>query len=268
MSKATEQEAFEAWKAEYAATLTDPAKKAAFEAVADLDVFKATLRTQDYHKKLNEVDLLKKKQEAEYKQMGDWYRTAQAKASEIEKENERLRRVAARAQADDPLIDFGSDPTRATDEPPAGSVKKEDFDQLTSRLQELDRNAPAYTNLMLKLGVRALKENLEFDPEKLFETAQTNRCDLERAFEILAAPARAERSEADIKARIEKAREEARAEALSNIPPDRIRAAQAPPPAIAKLFATTNPASSPLQGDPARVGAAVDEWNKLVAGGA
>jgi hypothetical protein len=266
MSKATEQEAFEAWKAEYAASLTDPTKKEAFQKVADLDIFKATLRTQDYHKRLAELDQASKKKEAEYKQMGDWYRQAQAKAAEIAQENEKLRKAKPGHAAAD---DFFDDPvTRATDEPPVGSVRKEDFEQLSARLGEIDKNAPAYTNLMLKLGVRALKENLEFDPDKLFEAAQTNRCDLERAFELLAEPTRAERREAEIVARLEKAREEGRAQALSSIPPDRIRHSRVQPPAIAKLFPQVDNAPvGGAMGNPARVAAAVEEWARMTEGG-
>lgn len=271
MSKTTEQQAFETWKAEIAAKLTDPAEKAAFDKVADLEVFKGNLRTQEFHKRVSDLDKAKKdwetKTQSEYRQMGDWYTKAQAEAAKIKEENDKLK-LALRKRRDgaddlDDLLDPAA--ARTTDDLVVGSVKKEDLDQLTNKLQEIDRNAPAYTNLMMRLGFRAIKENLEFDPEKLFEAAQTNRCDLERAFDILAAPTRAERAEADVKARIEKAREEARAEALSNIPPDRVRAAQAPPPAIARLFANQDPQAQVIQGDPARVSAAVAEWAKMQA---
>lgn len=266
MSKKTEQEAFEAWKKEAAAKMPDEDHRAAFEKVADLDMFKAHLRTEDYHRRLNQLEDERKKVKEDHEMWLNWYEGANAEAIKTKRELEKYKKMAKAGFTEDGGDDLSF--LRDTTDTPDGDdkLRKDALNRLEERVSFLDKAAPAFTATMMKLMHKAIKEELDFDPEKVIRTAQEKGVAYDQAFEMLAEPTRAERREKEIQERLEKAREEGRREAMSKTPPPDSFPANAPKhspsSAIAKLLGDKAPLGN-AGGDPARVKAATEMFRAL-----
>jgi len=258
MGKVDKKEAFEEWLKEFQSTLTSDEEKAAFAKVlgnekAQEYVASSVLRDKDYYTRLNELQTEKVAHQEEYDKMFAWWKGADAEAKTIQEEIKTLKDEKAEYEAKLAELGLAPDP-KPTDKSTATPTRE--LEDLKSRIDQFDKGAPMYTNIMTKLMYKALKEGVDFDPDKLLEIVQTKRVPYEQAYDIMATPTREAKAKAEVDKLVEKAREEARREVLSKFPTPDSRAHLPQPPAIERLFKTPD---SPSE----RTSKWVEEFNQM-----
>lgn len=242
-----------------------PHLKQIAESPVGMELFGGHLREQEFHRRLSEINEARKAVDTERQALetgrtslaNDVARVESWVKTEVPKFNKmRAERDALKAQ----LAEFlGEEPT------PGGLVKTnntESNDELMNEVQRLrqqvayfDATVPAVLADFGTVLYQAQKDGFEIDPRQLIDHSMQKTGSLTRSFEELTADQRKAREEKRYKDEIEKAKEEARREILSQSPtPDRFRL---PGPTPAEL----RPA--PKTQDE-RVGAAVAEWNKAL----
>lgn len=210
-----EDEKFEAWVEEVCEGL-DAQKAEAFrlfaESDAGRDMYRGTIRQNDYYTRLNEFNEEKKdfesereRLEARAEELEQWYETESPKNAALLKERDLLKKQ---------LEELGSsNPPSAT-----SGISSEELATLKAQVekaQQLDRMLPGVLADTLRVAIEAQKEGYEVDPAEVFRVSLQQGVRPYKAYEHLTHEARAKKYEAQREEERKKWVEEGRRAALS-----------------------------------------------------
>jgi hypothetical protein len=228
-------------------------------------------RTNDVVEKEKTLAQLETENQARYNQLTNdaielkkWADTVSPQVDAAVNEARYLREREALAMAK--LKEFGLEGELANTKPVGDPVAVTADNPLWGEIQVLrqrqammDANFPAAIEQMATVLTRSHKEGFDFDPKELIKTASQNNVDLNRAYELQTAEARAAKLKVDIDKRIEAARAEGERQALTRLSsPDRLGATRAIPDQF-----TGGDGANKLTQQPQRVDRAVEEFMKL-----
>lgn len=211
MSK-REDEKYAAWIKEVSEELPEEAREA-FETLADTDVakerfFRGTIRTDDYHRRLNEVDEMKKELEGARDELYAWYEEETPKQEALIEERDLLKKQLEEREG-------------SGDPPPAAGIpgfSTEDLAALKAKadkIEALDKIMPAVMADMGAIAKDAWKNNFEYDPHEVMRNSLQQGVTPYKAYEEATASQRKERYEKSQEEQRNKWIEEGKRQALT-----------------------------------------------------
>lgn len=219
MSK-REDEAFAQWMQEvlneYPAEQRDAAKVALEAPVARERFYRGTLRSDEFYRRLNELEAAKQELESAKAEIYQWYEEESPKQDALIAERDLLK-----AQ----LAEVGSGGA-----PPAAGLPgftTEDLADLkakANKIEALDRLIPSVIADMAAVAFDAQKNGFDVDPREVMRVSLQNGVEPYKAYEHLTTPQRQKRYEEQFEAEKKKWVEEGRRQAISsrNGSPDHI----------------------------------------------
>lgn len=280
MKKKT-SESFQEWAKEVQSKLS-PEQKTHFDAlVADeaegVKVFGGVMAEREFYRHKNELNESEKALELERQRIAafqeqltrdaislkNWYETEEPKSRQNVAELRAERAKAAELERklrelglEDELVVSKpvSDPSAVTtDNPLWGEIA-----QLRQRQALMDQAVPKVLTDIVSIMSQAQKDDLDFDPNKLFAAAAQKNGDLRSAFEDLTAEQRSERAKVAREKELAEARAAGERDALTRLSsPDKFRSTR---PVAGDMFSPGE--NAPLKKEE-RVDRAVEEYLKL-----
>jgi hypothetical protein len=189
MSK-REDEKYAAWIKEVSEELPEEAREA-FETLAETDVakerfFRGSIRTDDYHRRLNEVDEMKKELEGARDELYAWYEEETPKQEALIEERDLLKQQLAEREG-------------SGDPPPAAGIpgfSTEDLAALKAKadkIEALDKIMPAVIADVGAITQDAFKNEFEVDMHEVMRVSLQQGVTPYKAYEDLTSSQRKDR---------------------------------------------------------------------------
>lgn len=232
MSK-KEDDAYAAWVEELKGGLKD--KPEALKALTLLttdesagarELFRGSVGGKEISRRMNELSdakkaLEEKSQEVETKvnRWGSWYQEAQTAHNNVLSENAALKKELEKART--ALPDDEENKVSQIRQDVYTKAEVEELQKtLLEQVRRVDNGAVHYTNKMLSIAIRASKDRVDFDPDKIMKRAVEENCDPMRAYELETAEVLAERQTQEAEKREKEAYERGKRESASTTTPD------------------------------------------------
>lgn len=220
MSK-REDEAFAAWisevAAEYPADQREAVASFLSNDVARERFYRGTLRTDEFYRRLNELEAAKQELETAKQEIYNWYEEEAPKQEALLAERELLK-----AQ----LAEYGSGGAPPQAGLPGFSTEDlADLKAKAAKIEALDKLIPAVVADMGAVAYDALKNGYDIDPREVMRVSLQQGVEPYKAYEHLTTPQRQKRYEEQFEAEKKKWVEEGRRQAISarNGSPDHIQ---------------------------------------------
>lgn len=225
-----EEELFKEWVADLEGKLKNDEERQAFaiysKSEAGIENLRGSMRRAEFDRRLNTIHETQRQLEvseatlkAERQRLEKWFNDEQPKNANLVAE---LSTLKSRLRE---FTDEDAPPPAAATAAQGLSIKNEDFERLSKRLDLLDGNLPRVMGDMTAIIKRSLKEDIDIDPREVIAYSIKHQVDPFRAYEDLTHDTRAERFQKEREDSLAAAREEGRKDALKTIKssPDHIR---------------------------------------------
>jgi hypothetical protein len=214
-----EDQAFKAWVEEIKATLPDEDAVEAFEVFAGTDtgrdVFRGTIREDDYYRKLNKLAEEKKEFETAKEELTEWFENEEPVREALLKERDELRKKLAEGKSD------SGDPPN-----PVTGISPEEFALIrakAAKVDAIDKILPSVLGDWGRVLMDAQRNNFDFDPNEVMQTSVQQGIDPMRAYLQITADQRKAREAQAAEEQKKKWFEEGRRAALSGDAPDHLK---------------------------------------------
>lgn len=216
-----EDEAFASWLdevvGEYPAEQRDAVKAVLETPVGRERFYRGTLRTDEFYRRLNELEAAKQELDEAKEQIYNWYEEESPKQDALIQERDMLRKQLAESGA------AGAPPTQAG-VPGFSTEDLADLKAKADKIDQLDKIIPSVIADMAAISFDAQKNGFEVDPREVMRVALQHGVEPYKAYEALTQPQRQKAYEAQFEAERNKWIEEGRRQAITarNGSPDSI----------------------------------------------
>lgn len=197
------------------------------EAAGARDLFRGSVGGKEISRRMNELSEAKKALEEQAREVetnknkwGSWYQEAQVAHNQVLSENANLKKELQRARVALPDEDEENKVSQIRQDVYTKAEVEEREKALLEQVRRVDNGAVHYTNKMLAIAIRASKDKIDFDPDKIMKRAVEENCDPMRAYELETAEVLADRQTQEAEKREKEAYERGKREAASTTTPD------------------------------------------------